>query len=60
MNFMDSNANSKALQTKYPHLNFNENSRNVVALAHGAKFSAFSQSSSFPTAVMPGTILAPK
>lgn len=60
MNFMDPNANSKALQTKYPHLTFNENSRNIAAIAHSSKLAAFSQSMSFPTTVMAGTMLAPR
>ena len=57
---MDPNANSKTLQTKMPHVMFTENSRNIAAIAQTTKFNAFSQSVSFPTTVMPGTILAPK
>lgn len=60
INFTDNYANSKTLQQKYQHLNFNENSRNLAALAHSAKYNAFSQGNSFPTSVMTGTMLPPK
>jgi hypothetical protein len=60
MNFTDSNANSKTLQGKYSHLSLSQNSRNITAMVQSSKFNAFSNSTSFPTSVMPGTILAPK
>ena len=60
MNFTDRNANSKTLQSKFTHFNYNENSRNITALAQASKLNAFSNSTSFPTTVMPGTILAPR
>lgn len=59
-NFTDQFANSKSLPQKYQHLNYNEDARNMVAIAQAAKFSAFSDSVAFPTTVMPGTMLPPR
>ena len=60
INFTDKYANSKALEQKYQHLTFTENSRNIAAMAQTAKYTAFSESVAFPTTVMGGTILPPK
>ncbi len=60
INFTDKYANSKALENKYQHLTFSENSRNITAIAQTAKYTAFSNSVAFPTTVMTGNILPPK
>jgi len=60
MNFTDLHANSKSINSKYPHLNFTQNSRNITALAQSAKHQAFSQSIAFPTTVMTGNLNPPK
>jgi len=59
LNFSDQFANSKSLGTKYTHLNYSENSRNITSIAQSAKFNAFSQSISYPTTVMTGTLIRP-
>jgi hypothetical protein len=60
MNFTDLNANSKSINNKYSHINFNQNSRNITAIVQSAKHQAFSESIAFPTTVMSGNFMPPK
>jgi hypothetical protein len=59
LNFTNQYANSKSLATKFTHLSYSENSRNITSIAQSAKFNAFSQSIAYPTTVMTGTLLRP-
>lgn len=58
-NFLDPKANSKSLQSKYPHIRFTDNSHNITALAQQAKSVAFANNMAFPSAVMGGTLPPP-